>query len=371
MIIVASHATFGREGEPVHGSASELNTYLQYKRIQYIFLKHPIFGEYPSYVEKFDGKKITKSSYGIAKLPFPLRILQEQILNSYFIFSSRSVPVFIGVDPVNALTGVIWKKLGKVKKLIFYTADYAYQRFKNPILNNIYHVVDMLSRSNADQVWNVSSRIYEVRKKQGLSHSKNFFVPNTPEFRKTKRLSLSRINRYDLVWVGTLSTFIDFQTMFYGVKKLSSKFRKIRLLIIGGGEREGELKGLAEKLKLENKILFLGRKLHEEVLNILSRSGVGVALYTRDNPWTEFGDSMKVREYLASGLPVIVNDVPSTADDIKKANAGFVIKDIREFEQAAEKIFSNDQTYKQLRGNAIRLAKKYDFTRLMDEVLKF
>lgn len=371
MIIIAGHALFGQDGEPTHGTGSEIGTFLQRRKIKHLFIKHSLYKGYPSLVEEFDKARLKKRFYGLKNLPFVLRIIQEQIINFYFVLKvEKPIGLFIGIDPLNALSGVLVQKLGKVKKTVFYTADYAHQRFKNPLMNWFYHLLDRFGIKNTDQVWNVSTRITKQREKQGLPKEKNLNVPNAPEFGKTKRLPYSKIKRHDLVIVAHLIRAIDYPLIIRAVKNLSRKYKDIRLLIIGSGPYEEELKKLVQRLSLSDRILFLGRKPHNELLEILSQRAVGLALYTRDYPWTEFGDSMKTREYLACGLPVIMTNVPSTADDIKEAEAGYVIglKE-EEFEKAIDKLFSDQKLYLRMRENAIKLAKSCDFDLIIEKVL--
>ena len=372
MIIVASHARFDQDGEPTHGTGSEIGTFLQKRGLEYFFIKHSLYKGPPSLVEEFDKKRLRRRFYGLKNLPFLLRVIQEQIINFYFVLKPKKpINLFVGIDPLNAFSGVLAQKIKKVKKTVFYTADYAHQRFKNPTMNWLYHSLDRFGIKNVNQVWNVSTRIAKQRKKQEVPKEKNFFVPNAPEFRKTKRLPYSKINRHDLVIVSHLTRAINYPLIIKAVKNLSRKYEDIRLLIIGSGPYEEELKKLVQRLNLSDKISFLGRKPHNEVLEILSQSAIGVALYTKEQPWTEFGDSMKAREYLACGLPVIMTGVTSTADDVKKVEAGFIIKLKKgEFEKATNKLFSDQKLYLRMRENAIKLARDYDFSKIMDNLLK-
>lgn len=372
MIIIASHARFGQDNEPTHGTGSEISAFLQKEDYEHFFIKHSLYNGFSSLIEKFSNGKIDKQFCGFKNLPFILRIIQEQLINFYFIFKiQKPINLFIGIDPLNAFSGVLAQKTGKVKKTVFYTADYACQRFRNPIVNSIYHWFDRFGIKNVDQVWNVSTRITKLRKKQGVPKEKNFFVPNTPDFRKIKHLPYSKINKHDLVVVSHLTQAIDYFLVFKVVKELSQKYKDIRLLIIGTGPYEKELKKLVQKLKISDKILFLGRKPHDEVLKILPQSAVGLALYTKEQPWTEFGDSMKIREYLACGLPVITTSVTSTADDIKKAGVGYVIELKKEdFEEAIDKLFFNRTLYLKMRKNAIKLASNYTLEKIFIKALR-
>lgn len=369
MILISTHAIFDKKGASRHGTGTEIGNYLRKKNKDFCFIRHALYGEAKSEIELFLKGKTINKKVGYKNLILPLRLLQDQLINLFYLLKyRRSTGLYIGIDPVNALSGVIVKKFGLIDKIIFYTADFAYNRFSNQVLNGLYHGVDRIAIKNADQVWNVSSRIVRERQKQGVDPDKLFLVPNTPEFSKTKRLSLHKINKHDLVIVSNLTDAIDYSLMIKAVKKLKEKYKNIRLLIIGSGEKQADLEKLVSEHGLNKNVLFLGSKSHKEVLDILAHSAVGVAVYTRNKPWTHLGDSLKVREYLACGLPVIMNDVAATTDDVRAADAGIVLNEKGDnFEKAVDELFSDKEKYAAYRENAIRLAKKYDFTKVVDQ----
>lgn len=371
MIIIAAHAVFGSDKIPVHGTGSAIGEWLQEKTRPFLFIYHSLYGDYSTYLDDFSGKKLTHRSYGFKKLPLPLRIFQDQILSFYFIYKAKKkIKIFIGIDPLNAFSGILAKKLGLVEKTVFYTADYAHRRFENFFLNWFYHWLDLFVVKNVDQVWNVSTRITEQRTKQGVPDQKNFFIPNAPVFKKIKRLPISRVNWYDLVIVTHVTRAVDWDLLFKVIENLVVKYKELRLLVIGTGPEEKKLKRVVRLRKMERRVLFLGQKSHDEALRILARSGVGVAIYTKEQPWREFCDSLKIREYFACGLPVITTDVSSTASEVKNEQAGFVIDlNEKELERAINELFSNKQLRLKMRRNGIKLAKRYDFSKVIDEVL--
>lgn len=371
MIIIAAHAVYGSDRKPVHGTGSAIGTYLQEKKQPYFFIYHSLYGDAPTSVDEFLEKKLTYWSFHWRGLPFPIRLVQDQIISFYFIFKApQKVKVFIGIDPFNALTGILAKKLGLAGKTVFYTADYAHQRLVNPFLNRLYHWFDRLAIKHADQVWNVSTRITGHREKQGVPKEKNFFIPNAPVLKEIQPLPYAKINQHDLVIVSHLTRAIDYSLLFQVIKKLSIKYKDIRLLVIGTGPDEKRLKNMVRQMKMRDRVLFLGQKFHQEVLKVLSQSAVGMALYTREQPWREFCDSLKIREYFACGLPVITTDVSSTADDVEKEEAGLVIDlNEKDLEKAIDRLFSDKKLYLKMRKNGIRLARKYDFYKVMGRVL--
>lgn len=371
MIIVAGHARFGQDKKPVHGTGSEIDPFLAKRGRPHILIRHSLFPGVASRVLSFSKGKFNERFCGFKNLSFLLRTIQEQLVNFYLIFKTRGrVDLFIGIDPLNAFSGLVAQKLGKIKRVVFYTADYAHQRFKNPLMNWAYHALDRFGIKNANQVWNVSTRIVGQRKKQGVSEEKLFLVPNSPAFESAKRLPYEKINKHDLVIVSHLTKAIGFPLVFRAIKNLSQKYKDLRLVVIGGGPDEEELKNMVEELGIYKEVVFLGRIPHRKVLDKLSQSAVGLALYTGGEAWTEFGDSMKAREYMACGLPVVMTAIPSTADDVEKNEAGLVVGlEQKEFEEAIDFLFSDPKVYSKMRENAIKLAQRFDIVKVLDRLI--
>lgn len=359
--IIVSHTRFSDKGEAVHGTASELAPLLERKKKKYLYIQHSLFSGMATQISIFKNGRRSVLAKGLSFLPFPIRIIQEYIVTISILSQySTKESTYIGVDPLNAFLGIFLRKMGKVKKVIFYTADYAEKRYQNTAMNAIYHWFDKFCIKHADQVWNVSSRITALRKKQSVPNNRNFFIPNAPVLKSQKHNM--KFEQHTLVIVTHITKAIDFESMIHAVKHLSKKYKDSKLLIVGNGDYREDLEKKVLSLNLTKKILFTGSKSHEEVIKIVAKAGVGLAIYTNDFPWTKYGDSMKAREYLMCGLPVVITDVPSTADDIRKANAGIVIKSSKKIQEAIEYLFSNKKEYAIMRDNAFALAKESDFS---------
>ena len=96
---------------------------------------------------------------------------------------------------------------------------------------------------------------------------------------------------------------------------------------------------------------------HENALNEISRSGVGLALYNGKWNFNYYGDSMKCREYFCFGLPVITTDTHSTVEEINSYSVGIVCKmDKESYKTALINIFENYMLYSR---NSYALADKY------------
>jgi len=359
MIIVAGHAGI------INGKIHEVpvNTIIEIlrdKKEEFIFIRHSMNGDFQSeaYFYK-DGQVVSSKKIFVISSISTLRYATEILFTFLLVYFKKydSNLYFIGVDPLNSLVGCFLKKTKKVEKAIFYTADFSPQRFANKFLNYCYHAIDKFCVKNSDQVWNVSSRICELRKKMGLEDERNIFLPNIPSDEYKKFISNNR-NRETLVTLGTLSDQIDYIGLFETVELLKDKFPLILLKVIGGGPKEAEYKNYVNSHGLKNYVKFFGQLDHSQALEEISTSGIGVALYNGKWSFNYYGDSMKCREYFCFGLPVITTDTHSTVSEIKEYRAGVIcLQNSLEYSKAIEEILINYEYYTK---NSYFLAKKYN-----------
>ncbi|HUD20158.1 MAG TPA: glycosyltransferase [Patescibacteria group bacterium] len=326
MLVIASHIQYSSDGKPGHGTGEILASFMEQHKRLFMFIKHPLYFGSRSRIEYFDGKSQHVKILGFSRLPLVIRVFQDFIITYRSLRNTRTIPdYFIGVDPLNALYGILLRRLGLTKIVIFYTADYALQRFQNPITNSIYHAIDRTCLRYCDEVWNVSSRMVKLRKSQGVSENRNYFVPNIPLMR-LHNLNTRKDNN-SVILVSTLSKEnIDFDATIRAMSFVTKKNSKMNLAIIGSGKDENELRADVKALGLDKYVHFAGAMLHKDVMKVISRSLVGLSIYKGASPWTWWGDSMKTREYLACGIPVIMTNACSTADDIRQKNVGFIVK---------------------------------------------
>lgn len=368
--VIVTHAVLS-DTKDIAGPAHNIVSYLEKKNEDFLFIRHSLFSGNKTLVS-FRNNNKTKETYVESYVKFGEFInrvhegIQTIKITNNFLKNEK--PVYIGIDPLNSLWGLILKKTGRASALISFTVDYSPKRFENPILNNIYHMIDRLTLKFSDQAWVVSSRIYDLRLKQGKDPDDLFLVPNAPSFMEVKKLINKNPNVYNLITIGTISKALDFSMIIDSMTDLIKKFPKLQLTIIGQGAGMSDLKKDIEKKKLAKNVTLAGSKTHKEVFRILSSQGIGIAIYTDNAPWSFYSDSMKARDYLALGLPVIISGNIGTAEEIKKKNAGIVInKEKKNLTQAIEKLISKKEYYMQLRENALSLAKETDIDKTLNE----
>lgn len=95
---------------------------------------------------------------------------------------------------------------------------------------------------------------------------------------------------------------------------------RLRLMIIGDGPQEKELKGLAQKMNIHDSCMWIGKISHEEVPKYLNQLDIYVALSRSES----FG--VAVIEASACGLPVVVSDAGGLPEVVLNSKTGLIVK---------------------------------------------
>jgi len=350
------------------GPAQELENYLVKKQIKdltflgfpfsYCKVKNPFLKKYQS------GCLIKEKIYPVLSLPGSLFHFKDIFLTIWIVLTkSFKADLYIGADCLNAFSGLVLKKLGIVKKVVFYTIDYVPTRFSNKLLNNFYHWIDFCCVKNCDQTWNLAVEMAKGREAKGLPlkyGSRQVTVPIGVS--DIKKVEFKDIERYTIAFMGHLTAGKGIETLIDSMPDILSKISDTRLLIIGSGEMEASLKELVRRKKLDKSIEFTGYlENHDEVIDKLSKCAIAIAPY-RDSKdtYTRYADPGKIKAYLAAGLPVVVTNVPKIAEVIDKAGCGIAIQDKKEtLVDSIYKLLSDEDLLRKYRLNTVNFIKNY------------
>lgn len=295
----------------------------------------------------------------------------------YFLIKAwRQFDLCIALDNLNTVSILPFRKFGIVKKLVFYAIDYTPLRFKNKVLNYLYHFADKIACYHADKIWILSERMIGARRKNNVNVKRSatsIVLPMGANLSRIKILPVDKINRHDIVFVGFLMEKQGVQLILESLPKIIAKNINFRFIIIGQGEYEQKLKALTKKLKITKYVCFKGFiKDHKQVEKILCKSAIGVAPYlpVSDN-YTFYTDPGKPKLYLGCGLPIVITDVPKIARIIQSKKAGLIVRYTTEsVANALGKLLTNDKLYNEYRKNATQLSKSYDTNSLIANALK-
>lgn len=368
------------------GPGHDLRDYLLENKVkELVFITHPLLNEKEYYAKRSSVNIYRNGQFlkSISSLHFVLPMIflygKDLLYTMWWIIKSfQTYDLFVGLDPLNAFSAVLLKKIGFVRRTVYYTIDYIPKRYSNPLVNFLYHAVDKFCVANCDETWNLSPVVQEAREAyNGMNrkrYSKQRIVPIGVWVNKTKRVPLSKVNRNKLVYVGGLRHIMGVELLINAMPKLIDKFPRIHLDIIGGGVDEGTLKNLATKLKVYRSITFHGWVRERERVKELMRDGVlGLAPFAMDSysyDEVKNADPSKIKEYLVTGIPIIVTKAVSSYNQIQEARCGLAIDySVRELVGAIKFLLKNYEQYAKYRVNALSYVKQFDYNILFGKAL--
>lgn len=340
---------------------------------------HPGSSRLMPVIEVYKKKKLAKvtGSSLLVKMLYPILALRNKSTTSIpfklrdflsvldYGIRSDKFDLFIGLESINTLAGVLLKKLGKVKTVVYYVSDYSPSRYSNKLFNDIYLYLDRLAATHADYTWDVSKAMMPARIEAGLKNpklSRTIHVPNALYKDQINFLPMDKIDRNGLVFAGTLGEENGPDMAINALNILSKKHPGLNLHVFGA-ERAVDLerlKNLSAKLGLQNRVVFHGLVTDQvELSRAIQKYAIGLAPYVAipGSPrW--WADATKIRLYLAAGLVTITTQVPPLGKELLEKNAGIVIKDnVKDLANSIDKLLSDGKTFEEMRKNAIEAAK--------------
>ena len=271
---------------------------------------------------------------------------------------------FIGFEAINAIAGIVLKRFGRVKTVIYYVSDYSPNRYKQKWFNNLYLWLDRFAASHADFIWDVSTAIQPARIKAGLDKEKSapvLHVPNALYPEQIKTENMKNIEPDSIVFMGTLGIENGPDLAIEAMPYILEKIPGGKLHIVGGGEDIERLKTLVKNLKVGQSVVFHGFVSDRiEVSNMIRKFMVALAPYLAiDGSARNYGDATKIRAYLAAGLPVVTTFVPPLGKEVEKIGAAILVKDSKkELAEAVIRILSDKKLYLKMKKKAIEFAKE-------------
>lgn len=363
-ILISSHTKYVDQWKAVYGPTDSIINYLKWNEIPFTEVRHCL--DLEKNTEIIIQEK-TIHSYDIAGWNMFFKIFR-QLKKEFVYFKNKweKYEIYIWVNLINSFLWIFLKRSWIIKKNIYFCVDYTENRYKNKIVNFVYSTIDKISLKYCDEVWCVSSRIVDKRRQQWKDSSKVILLPNSPIFAEMPRKENTYESNYIILVSNLTNKWLIFEPVLEWIKNTS-----LDLKVVWDWEERPYYEWLVNKHWLEKRVSFLWVKPHNEALELISSSFAGVALYNWENTWNIYWDSMKAREYVAMGVPCIINSIPSTADDIKNFEAWLCIDDnysvyISDF---INKCKSDKSFYETIKQNCINMWQKYDKNEILKKLI--
>lgn len=362
----------------VYGAPQALRDYLIDNKVKrLLFVAHPLdIGSERSYFELIENgkvkcKKISSLRTNIAIINY----LIEVFLTLVWVFSSKEkYDLFIGVDNLNALAGLMLRGFGKVGKVVYYTIDYSPQRSQNNFLNFVYHKIDNFCVKYTNIVWNVSPRIARGRRKtKGLNFlKKQKVVPIGVWFDMVKRRPFDKVKKHQLLFLGNLLEKQGVQVVINAIPAIIKEIPDFHFLIVGGGVYEKSLREQVNKMGLAKYVTFSGWIKDRKKLNeLIPESVCAIAPYNpKKASYSYYADPTKIKDYLSAGLPVILTNVSYNAKEIERKKCGIVVNYKKEdIARTVINILGDEDKLRIYRENAVKYAKQFDWSKIFNQAL--
>lgn len=370
---------------PTNGSLDPLRDFLlpRIKKLVIVDQVHPSGEGTMPVIEEYRDHKVDfknhKPSWFVRILDPWLKTLHEDLHGTYIRFKIRDFlsvldwglrdrtrfDYCICLESINTLAAIFLRKIGRVKKVVYYVSDYSPKRYPGKIFNQIYLALDRFCAENSDYIWDVSPAMQKARIAEGgLDPAKSapvLDVPNGLYPNQIKSNPTSKIYNHDLVYMGILSQDNGPDIAIKALKLVRNKVSDAKLHIIGGSEKDYVwLQRIVYKLKLGKSVIRHGFiKSGEEMSAIIRSCAVGLAPY-RAIPGSirYYADAGKIRAYCASGIPTVSSQVPPLGKVVAEKGAAIIARDDPEsFAEGIINIFNDSVLYSRLRKNAIIFGK--------------
>jgi len=166
------------------------------------------------------------------------------------------------------------------------------------------------------------------------------------DMEKFKPLKVDSLFHKDDIVIGTVKTLEDkygIEYLIRAFKIVSSKYLELplKLLIVGGGSLESQLKSLVKELNIEDKTVFTGKVPFNDVPKYQNMLSISVSVSVSNSE--SFG--VAIIEASSCSIPVVVSNVGGLPEVVEDNVTGFVVpkENPKETALAIEKLILDDE----------------------------
>ena len=245
----------------------------------------------------------------------------------------RRVDVFAASDPlVSGLVGLLLRWTTGKALLVHLQSELIRPEpgWANPVRTRIISRISTIVARRADMVRCVSRSIARNAVASGVRSNRVTYLPprvdlslfdpsSAARLRPSVRKSLGVQDRKVLLFIGTLVRRKGVDQLIRATPRIASKHPDVSVLIVGAGPILSDLRGLADRLGVSDRVTFLGSTTHREVPRLFAAADLFVL------PSRNEGVPRVILEAMASGLPVVATNVGGVSEAIDDGKTGFLI----------------------------------------------
>lgn len=329
-------------------------------------------------IRRYKQGKLVKEHRSLIKFYKPeyFSYVKDIILGViYGLKFCRASDLFIGTPNILVLVGLILKKIGVVKKVVYYQIDYTPIRYKNRFLNDLYFFVDRYVCYRCDEVWSLTQEMINKKtedKSWDINRIRYRIVPIGNDSDRLKTVDEDKYHHNRIVYFGGIYKNKGVELFVPIAKSLVKRnFSDFVIECIGGGEVD-DLKNEIKKNRLEKHFIVHGQiENKEDAENIMQKGAIALAPYYPEdkNNFSYYSDPGKIKDYLACGLPVVITAVPPIAKLLEAKGVGLISAyDPNAFAGSIISLLSNKRTLVDAKRKARILGLTYSWNNIFKSV---
>ena len=226
------------------------------------------------------------------------------------------------------------------------------------------NLINQISFNKADRIIPVSEMVYsDLKKTYSINDKKVQVIYNLINLEQVQKKTYEKIdekelleNELKIINIGRLIPQKGQWHLIKIFKKIQEKYPKAKLIILGRGDLESELKKLAKILKIEKNVIFLGFK--ENPYKYLYKSDIFISTSNFE------GMSNVILEAMACGLPIIASDCLGGNREILYPDNGVLFPSLSENIDFSDSISNEENEVADLVINLFENKSKFEFYKI-------
>ena len=295
-------------------------------------------------IDKELDKSLIKNGVKIFDIPFnrnPLSIANIKAFKELIKIQKENKYHIVHVHtPVASIFGRLLKLRFNNLKTIYTAHGYHFLKGGSKLGWMIYYPIEKFMAKFTDVTININSEDYEITKNKlkpnetyylkgvGIDLTKYKLLDENQKAKKRLELGL-KDDDFVVIMIAELNENKNQIQLIKALEILKNKYKNIKALCVGEGDKLNELTKEVKLRGLEDNIMFLGFR--TDVNELINISDIGVLLSYRE------GLPRNIMELMANGKKVIATDIRGNRDLVCNSNVGTLVK-VGDYEETAKAI---------------------------------
>lgn len=310
------------------------------------------------YTVELIGRK-EKNSIPLKEQPFAQKRLHcffqkgkrfyiEYNLRLFFHLLFRRTNLICAIDLDTILPVLAVTKLRGIKRV--YDAHELFCEMKEiatrPRIYKFWKRIERISVPHFDFNYTVNTPIAEEFQKMYGKHFE--VIRNMPLLRP---VTIPEKKEKYILYQGAVNEGRSFETLIPAMKMVNAK-----LVICGNGNFMEQAKQITADHGLEEKIIFRGKLIPDELRQVTQHAWAGVTLFDKEGISNYFSLANRFSDYFHGGLPQLCVDYPVYREINNKYQIAVLIPDLEPetIAQGLNQLLNNEELYNQLQQNCLK-----------------